>query len=214
MTADYCVSEVLKKTAATPTQRRKENGSSTKVKLLPDMSRAIFRQDESPAHHTKKTPNWCLANFRGFWGKGSWSGNSPDLSSIEYLWKIVMKSSACCRRPARRRSCSRTHKRHREVSRAILSTTRHVACRSAYDSVYNCWGTILAKKIMSLIQVFYLSMKMKQPRIRTVQGLQKVLNFGLRAVSGRRKQDLILDVWEELGWLTARQRLRSRSMVW
>ena len=45
-----------------------------------------------------------------------------------------------------------------------------------------------------------------------MQRLQKVLNFGLRAVSGRRKFDHISDVREELGWLTARQLYELQSL--
>ena len=45
-----------------------------------------------------------------------------------------------------------------------------------------------------------------------MQRLQKVLNFCLRAVSGRRKYDHISDVREELGWLTARQLYEVQSL--
>ena len=45
-----------------------------------------------------------------------------------------------------------------------------------------------------------------------IQRLQKVLNFCLRAVSGRRKYDHISDVREELGWLTARQLYELQSL--
>ena len=44
------------------------------------------------------------------------------------------------------------------------------------------------------------------------QRLQKVLNFCLRAVSGRRKFDHISDVRGELGWLTARQLYEFQSL--
>ena len=45
-----------------------------------------------------------------------------------------------------------------------------------------------------------------------MQRLQKVINFGLRAVSGRKKYDHISDVREELGWLTARQLYEVQSL--
>ena len=45
-----------------------------------------------------------------------------------------------------------------------------------------------------------------------MQRLQKILNFGLRAVSGRRKYDHISDVRDELGWLTARQLYELQSL--
>ena len=89
MTADYNVRGVLRKAAAPTMQWKKDIESSTKVKLLPDMSRAIFQQDGAPAHPARKTQDWCNANFLGFWEKGTLSGNSPDLSPIENLWAIV-----------------------------------------------------------------------------------------------------------------------------
>ena len=45
-----------------------------------------------------------------------------------------------------------------------------------------------------------------------MQRLQKIQNFALRVVSGRRKFDHISDVREELGWPTARQLYRQHSL--
>ena len=45
-----------------------------------------------------------------------------------------------------------------------------------------------------------------------MQRLQKIINFALRAVSGRRKFDHISDVREELGWPTARQLYELHSL--
>ena len=70
-------------------QRGKENGPPTKVKLLQEMSRAIFQQYSAPAHHARKTQDWCRGNFPGFWKKSKCPGNSPDLSPTENLWAIV-----------------------------------------------------------------------------------------------------------------------------
>ena len=47
---------------------------------------------------------------------------------------------------------------------------------------------------------------------KNIQRLQKILNFALRAVSGRRKFDHISDVREELGWPTARQLYELHSL--
>ena len=89
VTADFYVEEVLKGTAASAMSRQRENGPPTVIKLLPDMSEAVFQQDGAPAHSGAKTQEWCRANFSGFWAKGEWPGNSPDLSPIENLWAIV-----------------------------------------------------------------------------------------------------------------------------
>ena len=47
---------------------------------------------------------------------------------------------------------------------------------------------------------------------RNTQRLQKVLNFGLRVISGRRKFDHISDVRGALGWPTARQLYELHSL--
>lgn len=70
-------------------ERKRQKGPPTRVKLLSKMSDAIFQQDGAPAHHARSTQQWCRANFPGFWEKGVWPGNSPDLSPIENLWAIV-----------------------------------------------------------------------------------------------------------------------------
>ena len=47
---------------------------------------------------------------------------------------------------------------------------------------------------------------------RNTQRLEKVLNFGLRVISGRRKFDHISDVRGGLGWPTARQLYELHSL--
>ena len=47
---------------------------------------------------------------------------------------------------------------------------------------------------------------------KNIQRLQKILNFALRVVSGRRKFDHISDVRDELGWPTARQLYELHSL--
>ena len=53
--------------------------------LLEKMSEAIFQQDGAPAHTSKRAQEWCSNNLPSFWRKGTWPGNSPDLSPIENL---------------------------------------------------------------------------------------------------------------------------------
>jgi len=72
-------------------QRRQQNGPPTTVKLLPMMSEAVFQQDGAPAHNAARTQEWCRANLPGFWEKGVWPGNSPDLSPIENIWAGLKK---------------------------------------------------------------------------------------------------------------------------
>lgn len=89
VTAEYYVESILKETAASAMQRKKEKGSPTTVKLLPKMSEAIFQQDGAPAHSAARTQQWCQSHLPAFWEKGVWPGNSPDLSPIENLWGIM-----------------------------------------------------------------------------------------------------------------------------
>ena len=79
-TTDFYVEKVLKKTATSAMQRKERKGPPTVVKLLPKMSEAIFQQAGAPAHNAAKTQAWCRSNLPGFWEKGVWPGNSPDLS--------------------------------------------------------------------------------------------------------------------------------------
>ena len=79
----------MKKTAASLMQRRKEKCPPTKVKLLPEMAGAIFKQDGAPAHRARKAQDWCRGNFLRFWESGTWPRNSPELSPIVNLWAIV-----------------------------------------------------------------------------------------------------------------------------
>ena len=46
-----------------------------------------------------------------------------------------------------------------------------------------------------------------------MQRLQKILNFALRVISGRRKFDHISDVREELGWHTVRQLYKQHTLT-
>ena len=48
---------------------------------------------------------------------------------------------------------------------------------------------------------------------KNMQRIQKILNFALRVISGRRKFDHISDVRDELGWPTARQLYELHSLT-
>jgi len=69
VTADYYVEEILSKMATSAMARRKQNAPPTQVKLLADMSRAVFQQDGAPAHRARKTQEWCQSHFSAFWTK-------------------------------------------------------------------------------------------------------------------------------------------------
>ena len=87
--AKYYVDEILEKNLLPDFNRKKEKGSVLERKLLPNMSEAIFQQDGAPAHQSHLAQNWLQSNLDSFWVKGTWPGNSPDLSPIENLWALV-----------------------------------------------------------------------------------------------------------------------------
>ena len=70
VTAEYCVEEVLKKTATSAMNRKRQKGPPTQVKPLSKMSGTIFQQDGAPAHHAASTQQWCKTNPSGFREKG------------------------------------------------------------------------------------------------------------------------------------------------
>ena len=81
--ARYYVDEILTKSLLPALNRKRNIGSTLQIKLIENMSEAIFCQDGAPCHRAKTTQNWLKDNVGSFWPKEEWPGNSPDLNPIE-----------------------------------------------------------------------------------------------------------------------------------
>ena len=137
----------------------------------------------------------------------------------------------------RRRLCARTRTgpgRHTGPARARPS--RRHPCRQAGRGTQHDYISALVKKcngiliglshvrhqipshlLPTLVNALFLS-HVRLPGClwkwvgKNIQRLKKIMNFALRAVSGRRKFDHVSDVREELGWPTARQLYELHSL--
>ncbi|KAI6646178.1 hypothetical protein LOD99_9385 [Oopsacas minuta] len=85
---DYYINEILEKCCLPTFKRRKTRAPLTQRKISRKMSETIFMQDGAPAHTAIRTQKWLSEHLPGFWEKGVWSSNSPDLNPIENHWSI------------------------------------------------------------------------------------------------------------------------------
>ena len=82
----YYVEDIMEKSHQHALSRTSENGDILTRKFLPNMSRAIFMQDNAPAHTANITQTWCSKYIPAFLAKSEWRGNSRNLNPIENLW--------------------------------------------------------------------------------------------------------------------------------
>ena len=90
VTSDNCVEEVLKRTAASAIRRRTEDGPPIAVKLLSDMSQALF-QGRSQLLPLPGLSGGAKLTSLPFGRREYWPGSSTDLSPMENLCAIVQE---------------------------------------------------------------------------------------------------------------------------
>ena len=53
-----------------------------------------WQQDSAPAHKSKVTQAWCMANLKNFWPWTIWPPSSPDLNPCDYgIWGNVERKA-------------------------------------------------------------------------------------------------------------------------
>lgn len=54
--------------------------------LFPVKKKRLLQQNMAPAHSSKRSIDFQTSQGLNTWGKGQWSGNSPDFNVIEHIW--------------------------------------------------------------------------------------------------------------------------------
>ena len=165
--SDFYVQEVLKGMAASAMRWQKKNGPPSAIKLLPDMSQAVFQQDGAPAHNATKTQKWCQVSISVFWAKGVRPGNSPDLSPIENLCAIVQHKVDKMATATSEVNLIRMSGRPGAALHQNRWTTRCAGCRSSWESVRKSLAIISTYKPRSRHSVFLI-----------LQAIEGLINFG------------------------------------
>ena len=81
---------ILAKESSDAINRTAQDGWVLQRSLIADTRQVVFMQDGFSPHTAQKRQLLRRENLRGFWGRGVWPWNRPNLNPTKNLWVILI----------------------------------------------------------------------------------------------------------------------------